>query len=191
MVLGTSPWLRRLAAARFPLAVEKRRADAPSTVTAASPISRRAALAVLAGTALALAAGCKSDGDTLELGALESVRIDGFSPGLIGDLVKAEFSGRGFEVTRETERELWFDRPASRADQARYGEWFDRELWMRIAVTLRETGGGAVDVRSDPYLLRPRGTATEDRQPPARRRVSEYGTILSGVKARLESGGIN
>lgn len=160
-------------------------------MTVSGPVSRRAVLASLAGVALALAAGCKSDGDKLELGALESVRIEGFSPGLIGDLVKGEFSGRGFEVTRETERELWFERPASRADQARYGEWFDRELWMRIAVTLRETGGGAVDARSDPFLLRSRGSSTEDRQPLARRRVQEYGTILQQVKARLEAGEIN
>ncbi|MFN0068997.1 MAG: hypothetical protein ACKVYV_15335 [Limisphaerales bacterium] len=155
-------------------------------MSASGPVSRRAAIASLA--AAALAAGCKSDGDKLELGALESVRIDGFSPGTIGGLVKAEFSGRGFEVARDTERELWFERPASKADQARYGEWFDRELWMRIAVTLRETGGGAVDARSDPFLLRSRGTSTEDRQPLARRRVSEYGGILRGVQAKLAAG---
>lgn len=149
---------------------------------------RRALLAAAAGLTTAFVAGCKSDGDQLGLGALESLRIEGFSPGMIGDLVKAEFQGRGFELSRDTERELWFDRPASRADRARYGEWFDRELWMRLAVTLRETGGGAVDVRSDPFLLRSRGTATEDRQPLARRRVQQYGAILQQVKAKLEAG---
>lgn len=149
---------------------------------------RRALLAAAAGLPAAFLAGCKSDGDQLQLGALESLRIEGFSPGTIGDLVKAEFQGRGFELSRDTERELWFDRPASRADQARYGEWFDRELWLRLAVTLRETGGGAVDVRSDPFLLRSRGTATEDRQPLARRRVQEYGSILQQVKAMLAAG---
>lgn len=151
-------------------------------------VSRRALLASFAGVAPAFVAGCKSPGDELQQGALESVRIAGYSPGLIGDLVKEAFVGRGFELTRDTERELWFERPGTRADAARYGEWFDSAVWIRIQVTLRETGGGGVDVRSDPFLLRSRDSATEDRQPLSRRRVSQYGDLLHAVRARLEAG---
>lgn len=157
-------------------------------MTASGPVSRRALLASLGGAALAFAAGCQTPGDELEQGALESVRIQGYSPGMIGDLVKEAFVGQGFELTRDTERELWFERPGTRADAARYGEWFDSAVIIRIQVTLRETGSGGVDVRSDPFLLRSSGSATEDRQPLARRRVSQYGGLLREARTRLETG---
>lgn len=151
-------------------------------------VSRRTVLAAFATTAVAWATGCKSPSDELEQGALESVRITGYSPGLVGDLVQEAFVGQGFELTRDTERELWFERPGTRADAARYGEWFDSAVIIRIQVTLRETGGGGVDVRSDPFLLRSSGSSTEDRQPLARRRVSQYGGLLREVRTRLDAG---
>jgi hypothetical protein len=155
-------------------------------------LSRRALLALLAGATLPLLPGCQSAGDALELGALESLRIEGYSPEAIAAAVRRTFEAAGFQpqAAREGGREQNFDRPGSRADNARYGGWFSEETYVRIRVRLREIGGNVVEVRSDPFLVRGRGSMTVDEQPLNRRRVQEHGGLLAKARQALEAGDI-
>jgi hypothetical protein len=152
-------------------------------------VSRRAWFAAAPLLPLALAAGCQTpSGDTLDLGALESVRFEGFSPEAIADAVTRQFEARGFEIGPRADRELVFDRPGTRRDNLRYGGWFPEDTWLRVRVRLRETGGHFVEARSDPFLVRGRDSMTVDAQPLNRGRMKEFGGLLAAAQRALEAG---
>ena len=121
----------------------------------------------------------------LARGCLSAVEIRGQSLVTVQETVESVFTGAGLGMTRRTEGELIFERPATRKELGAYGTWFVEEVRVRLRVTIEPQAGGVHFLRCRSYIARDSGTSAEDEQPLARRHVRKYESLLAEVSSRL------
>lgn len=125
------------------------------------------------------------ENQSLARGCLSAVEIRGQSLVTVQETIESVFTGAGLGMTRRTEGELVFERPATRKELGAYGTWFGEEVRVRLRVTIQPQSGGIQFLRCRSYIARDSGTSAEDEQPLARRHVRKYEPLLAEVSARL------
>jgi len=121
----------------------------------------------------------------LARGCLSAVEIRGQSLVTVQETVESVFTSAGLGVTRRTEGEIIFERPATKRERGAYGTWFGEEVRVRLRVTIEPQAGGVHFLRCRSFIARDSGTSAEDEQSLARRHVRNYESLLPEVSSRL------
>lgn len=117
--------------------------------------------------------------------SLAAVEIRGQPLITVAETVESVFTQNGFMLLGRTAELLTFERPATRAQSAAYGSWSGGDVRVRLKVEVYPQGTRVYLLCCRAYIAREAGSASEDEQPLARRKVREYEDFLFEVARRL------
>jgi hypothetical protein len=136
---------------------------------------------------LACASGCHSTGAPASA-SFASVVISGNTPGQIRDAAVAVFTHEGYTVTQTDPGNLVFEKEGSKMNNFAYGSWIgDTPVWMRVKAAIVPLGEMNCRLQCHAYLVRDRGSATEEEIAVSRLHKGQYQKLVDEVAKRFAS----
>jgi hypothetical protein len=125
------------------------------------------------------------DNRYLSRGTLEAVEIRGHPRATVMETVESVATAAGLARVRSDAKKVTFERPATRSEQAAYGNWMGEDVRFRLCVECVLQGTDRFLVQSRCYVVREAGSYAEDEQSLARRKARGYEHLLAEVWRRL------
>ncbi len=130
--------------------------------------------------------GCQST-DKPASASFASVVISGNTPGQIRDAAVAVFSAKGYKVTQTDPAGLVFEKEANRMNNFAYGSWLgDAPVWARVKAAIVPMGEMAFRLQCHAYMVRDRGSSTEEEAALSSLRKGPYQKLLEEIAARFK-----
>jgi hypothetical protein len=134
---------------------------------------------------LACASGCHSTG-VPPSASFASVVISGNTPGQIRDAAEEVFTHDGYTVTQTDPGNLVFDKEGSKMNNFAYGNWLgDTPIWIRVKAAIVPLGEMSCRLQCHAYLVRDRGSASEEEITVSRLHKGQYQKLLDAVAQRF------
>jgi hypothetical protein len=141
-----------------------------------------ALLLIAAGAGLT---GCSSL-DKSGAGAFASVQISGHTREQVRGAVLLEFEQDGYAPADMKRDEMVFEKEGTRWDEVAYGGWLDKNIWVRVSVSLVPLSDGAYRLQCQAFKVRDKGAPTQEDPVPLRKNKNKpYQAVLDKVAARL------
>ena len=129
--------------------------------------------------------GCRSTEPGIEPN-LASVLISGNTPGQIRDAAVEVFGENGYAATQTTPGNMVFEKKGSGMNNFAYGNWLgDTPIWVRVKAKVVPSGEMTCRLLCNVFLVRDRGSATEEELPVSKVHKGKYKKLLKEVAERF------
>jgi hypothetical protein len=119
-------------------------------------------------------------------GAFASVQIPGHTRDQVRGAVVLEFEQDGYTAVEVKREEMVFEKEGTRWDQMAYGSWLEKNVWLRVTVSVVPLGDAAWWVQCQAFMVRGKGNPTQEEPVPLRKKQNKpYQAVLDKVAARL------
>ena len=129
--------------------------------------------------------GCQST-DRPASASFASTTITGNTPGQIRDAAVVVFQQDGYRATRVDPNSLLFEKEGTKMNEIAYGSWLgDVPVWVRVKASVVSLGEMTFRLQCSAFMVRDRGTATEEEITLSNLHKGSYQKLLDKVAQQL------